>query len=63
VIGAKGTIVVGTNDGHLFICRPNHGFVHHAAYERSTQIAEPNFAVQTLAVAVGGTVYSLCTVP
>jgi outer membrane protein assembly factor BamB len=61
VIGPNGTIVIGTGDGQLFVCRPRLGLPPHTDFQRSTRIAEYHFAVHTPAVAADGTVYCLCT--
>ncbi|MDF2765691.1 MAG: hypothetical protein K0S81_2685, partial [Rhodospirillales bacterium] len=63
VIAPNGLVVVGTNDGHLFACRPRSGFPPFDDLRRETRIAEHHFSVRTPAVAEDGTVYCLCTAP
>jgi hypothetical protein len=63
VVAPNGLVVVGTNDGHLFVCRPRSGLPPWDDFQRETRIADYQFAVRTPAVAEDGSVYCLCTAP
>ena len=57
VTGPNGTVVAGTNDGHVFVCRPRSGPPPYFDFLSATRVADYIFAVQTPAVAEDGTIY------